>query len=179
MSQHAPLVIDIAGTALSADDRRRLAHPLVGGVIFFARNWRDRAQLSAVCADIKALRPDVLLCVDHEGGRVQRFKTDGTLLSIPLKKGYDDAGLDQCEASRGMARVPAVQVYRDFVFCRLNAEGVGLATTRTVESGAYAREISKRGARAFEPQVALQMRQHLRGQEPALAQSGSGTDHQA
>ena len=77
MSQHAPLVIDIAGTALSADDRRRLAHPLVGGVIFFARNWRDRAQLSAVCADIKALRPDVLLCVDHEGGRVQRFKTDG------------------------------------------------------------------------------------------------------
>ena len=48
MSQHAPLIIDIAGTTLNADDRRRLAHPLVGGIILFGRNWQDRAQLSAL-----------------------------------------------------------------------------------------------------------------------------------
>ena len=75
--QHAPLIIDIAGTALTDDDRRRLAHPLVGGLILFARNWQSRAQLSQLSADIKRLRPDLLICVDHEGGRVQRFRTDG------------------------------------------------------------------------------------------------------
>ncbi len=77
---HAPLIIDVAGTELDAADRRRLADPLVGGVIHFARNWRDRAQMSALNAEIKALRPDMLICVDHEGGRVQRFRTDGFTL---------------------------------------------------------------------------------------------------
>jgi len=52
------------------------------------------------------------------------FKTDGSLLSIPLKKGYDNVGFSECEASQGMAAVPAVQVYREFVFCRLAAQGV-------------------------------------------------------
>ena len=75
--QHAPVVLDIAGLSLGDDDRRRLEHPLTGGLILFARNWESRAQLTALCAEIKAIRPDVLICVDHEGGRVQRFKTDG------------------------------------------------------------------------------------------------------
>ncbi|OYU75270.1 MAG: beta-N-acetylhexosaminidase, partial [Burkholderiales bacterium PBB5] len=74
---HAAVVIDIAGTRLNADDRRRLKHPLTGGLILFARNWLDRAQLTALTAEIKAIRPDVLICVDHEGGRVQRFRSDG------------------------------------------------------------------------------------------------------
>lgn len=52
------------------------------------------------------------------------FKTDGSLLSIPLKKGYENTGFDCCEASGGMAAVQAVHVYRDFVFCRLNPEGI-------------------------------------------------------
>ena len=74
---HAPVVLDIAGTRLSADDRRRLQHPLTGGLILFTRNWESRAQLTALTAEIKDIRPDVLICVDHEGGRVQRFRTDG------------------------------------------------------------------------------------------------------
>lgn len=53
------------------------------------------------------------------------YRTDGSLLAVPLKKGYDNTGFESCEASRGMAAVPAVQVYRDFVFCRLNPQGVG------------------------------------------------------
>ena len=83
--QHAPLIIDIAGTALTDDDRRRLAHPLVGGLILFARNWQSRAQLSQLSADIKRLRPDLLICVDHEGGRVQRFRTDGFTHLPPMR----------------------------------------------------------------------------------------------
>ncbi|MEZ2299054.1 beta-N-acetylhexosaminidase [Variovorax sp. RCC_210] len=74
---HAPLIVDVAGTALTDADRRRLANPLVGGVIHFARNWQDRAQMAALNAAIKSIRPDLLICVDHEGGRVQRFRNDG------------------------------------------------------------------------------------------------------
>ncbi len=77
MTQHAPLIIDIAGLTLSKQDRQRLKHPLVGGIILFARNWQNRSQLTGLCADIKKVRKDLLICVDHEGGRVQRFKTDG------------------------------------------------------------------------------------------------------
>jgi len=73
----SPLIIDIAGTELNADDRRRIAHPLVGGLIYFSRNWRDRAQITALSAEIRSLRPGLLICIDHEGGRVQRFRSDG------------------------------------------------------------------------------------------------------
>ena len=62
---HAPLLIDVAGTSLSADDRRRLQSPLVGGVIYFGRNWQSRGQISALSASIKAIRPDLLITVDH------------------------------------------------------------------------------------------------------------------
>ena len=77
MASHSPLIIDIAGLRLSPLDRERLRHPLTGGIILFARNWQDRAQLFALCQEIKAVRQDLLIMVDHEGGRVQRFKTDG------------------------------------------------------------------------------------------------------
>ena len=74
MSPPAPVVLDVAGLALNADDRRRLQHPLTGGLILFARNWQSRRQLTELNAEVKALRPDMLVCVDHEGGRVQRFR---------------------------------------------------------------------------------------------------------
>jgi len=77
MNIQAPLIIDIEGFALTAIDKKRLKNPLTGGIILFGRNWQSRAQLSALCADIKAIRKDLLICVDHEGGRVQRFRTDG------------------------------------------------------------------------------------------------------
>ena len=83
---HAPLVIDVAGQHLTDDDRRRLSHPLVGGMILFSRNWESREQLTQLTASIKALRPDLLICVDHEGGRVQRFRTDGFTHLPPMRK---------------------------------------------------------------------------------------------
>ena len=71
---HAPLVIDIAGTTLTKTDKQRLRHPLVGGVILFRRNFESIAQLTALTAEIHALRsPALIVAVDHEGGRVQRF----------------------------------------------------------------------------------------------------------
>jgi beta-N-acetylhexosaminidase len=82
---HAPVVLDIAGLALDADDRRRLQHPLAGGLILFARNWHSRLQLTELTAEVKSLRPDMLICVDHEGGRVQRFRTDGFTHLPPMR----------------------------------------------------------------------------------------------
>ncbi|MDP1734111.1 MAG: beta-N-acetylhexosaminidase [Sulfuritalea sp.] len=70
-----PLMIDIAGLELSALDRERLMHPLVGGVILFKRNYRDTQQLTTLCAAIHALRaPALPITIDHEGGRVQRCR---------------------------------------------------------------------------------------------------------
>ncbi len=82
---HAPVVLDIAGTSLNADDRRRLKHPLTGGLILFAHNWQSRLQLTELTSAIKQLRPDLLICVDHEGGRVQRFRTDGFTHLPPMR----------------------------------------------------------------------------------------------
>ncbi|MCP5285776.1 MAG: beta-N-acetylhexosaminidase [Burkholderiaceae bacterium] len=86
MTEHAPVILDIAGTALTAADRRRLKHPLTGGLILFARNWEHRAQLTALCAEVKSVRDDLLICVDHEGGRVQRFRTDGFTHLPPMRE---------------------------------------------------------------------------------------------
>lgn len=71
-----PLIVDLTGDlSLSATDRKRLTSPLVGGVILFTRNFEDRPQLRELVAEIKALRsPELLITVDQEGGRVQRFK---------------------------------------------------------------------------------------------------------
>jgi len=85
MTHHAPIILDIAGTQLTAADRKRLKHPLTGGIILFGRNWNDRQQLGKLCAEIKSLRDDLLICVDHEGGRVQRFRSDGLTPLPPMR----------------------------------------------------------------------------------------------
>ena len=72
-----PITLDVVGQVLNAEDRRRILHPLTGGVILFGRNFANRKQLTKLTADIKKLRSDVLISIDHEGGRVQRAKTDG------------------------------------------------------------------------------------------------------
>lgn len=80
-----PVMLDIAGLVLTEDDIRRIRHPLTGGVILFARNYIDRAQLCALTTSIHAVRPGVLIAVDHEGGRVQRFRTDGFTHLPPMR----------------------------------------------------------------------------------------------
>ncbi|SUV68176.1 beta-hexosaminidase [Bordetella avium] len=71
-------MVDVAGGQLTEQEKQRLRHPLVGGVILFARNFENRAQLTALTQDIHAARGEpLLIAVDHEGGRVQRFREDG------------------------------------------------------------------------------------------------------
>lgn len=76
--QIGPVMIDVEGTTLTQEDRELLQHPLVGGLIFFARNFQERAQLQELIAEIRSVRPEILLAVDQEGGRVQRFKDSFT-----------------------------------------------------------------------------------------------------
>ena len=76
-----PVVLDPVGLALTDDDRKRLTHPAVGGVILFSRNYENPEQLALLTEEIKRQRePELPICVDHEGGRVQRFKEGFTLI---------------------------------------------------------------------------------------------------
>jgi beta-N-acetylhexosaminidase len=72
-----PIVLDVEALVLNEQDKARIAHPLTGGVILFGRNFQNRQQLTTLTKAIKAVREDVLIAIDHEGGRVQRCKTDG------------------------------------------------------------------------------------------------------
>lgn len=75
-----PVVIDLEGVELTANDRRRLEHPMTGGVILFSRNFIHLDQLRELTAEIAAIRPNLFIAVDHEGGRVQRFRQGFTHL---------------------------------------------------------------------------------------------------
>ena len=68
-----PIMLDISSTKLNDEDRRRLMHPLTGGLILFTRNFSGPEQLNVLIAEIRRLRPELLIAVDQEGGRVQRF----------------------------------------------------------------------------------------------------------
>lgn len=80
-----PVMMDVSGPTLSEGDLTRIAHPLVGGVILFARNFESKKQLRELVAGIRSVKPNVILAVDQEGGRVQRFSTDGFSRLPPMR----------------------------------------------------------------------------------------------
>jgi len=122
-----PLMIDLEGTSVSAEEREMLRHPLVGGVILFTRNYSDRAQLSALVAQIHAARsPPLIVAVDHEGGRVQRFRAGFSALPAPRRIGheYDADARAGLELARSMGWLMAAE---------LRAQGVDLSFAPCVD----------------------------------------------
>lgn len=116
-----PLMIDVAGFELSAEDRELLRHPSVGGLILFARNYAEPAQVEALVREAHGLRePRLLVAVDHEGGRVQRFR-DGFTRLPPMRS-----------CGRAWARDPrhALELSQTIGWCigaELRAIGIDLA----------------------------------------------------
>ncbi len=92
-----PIVCDIAGTELTDADRKRITHPLVGMVILFTRNYTDPEQLESLCRSIHEAKPGILIGVDQEGGRVQRFREGFT--EIPAMRDYGVQWKDDPEAA--------------------------------------------------------------------------------
>ena len=87
-----PIMMDLRGSTLAADEREWLQHPLIGGVVLFARNYLSPRQIVSLVQNIRAVRkPALLIAVDHEGGRIQRFKNQFTSLPSPQALGtyYD------------------------------------------------------------------------------------------
>lgn len=122
-----PVVLDVAGLALTTEERERLLHPLVGMVILFARNFESPAQLRQLTAEIRALRtPRLLVCVDHEGGRVQRFRGGFTRLPAMAELGrlWDRDVLLACRTALSTGYVLAAE---------LRAHGVDLSFTPVLD----------------------------------------------
>jgi beta-N-acetylhexosaminidase len=120
-------MLDVVGKSLSDDDLRRLHHPLTGGVILFARNYESRAQVTALCAAIHHARPGILIAVDHEGGRVQRFRSDG-FTRLPAMRAlgqlWDRDVLQSCKVATALGYVLAAE---------LRACGVDLSFTPVLD----------------------------------------------
>ncbi len=122
-----PVVVDVAAAALDSHERRRLLHPLVGGVILFARNFESKPQLERLCAEIHAVRtPPLLVCVDHEGGRVQRFRCGFTELAPMRELGriWDEDPQAACCRATAIGRT---------IGAELRAVGVDLSFTPVLD----------------------------------------------
>lgn len=122
-----PVMLDVPGLTLTDEDIRRIRHPLTGGVILFARNYSDRAQLCALTSAIHAARPGVLVAVDHEGGRVQRFRSDG-FTHLPAMRRLGDVWDHDPEAA---ARAATAVGY--VLAAELRACGVDLSFTPVLD----------------------------------------------
>lgn len=127
-----PVMMGIAALQLSAEERELLQHPLIGGVILFSRNYESPEQVTALIADIHSLRtPKLLVTVDHEGGRVQRFRAGFTELpaAAQLGKVYDQnprAAHELAELSGWLMAVEMRAIGIDFSFAPVLDLGRGI-----------------------------------------------------
>jgi beta-N-acetylhexosaminidase len=126
-SAPGPLMIDIAGLQLTDLDRERLKHPLVGGIILFGRNYRCPEQLESLTAEIRTLRsPQLLIAIDHEGGRVQRCREGFTRLP-PMRR------LGELWASKPDEAQAAARDIGYVLAAELRARGVDMSFTPVLD----------------------------------------------
>ncbi|SEI59878.1 beta-N-acetylhexosaminidase [Allopseudospirillum japonicum] len=109
---YAPLMLDLGSTQISAVEQAILEHPCVGGVILFARNLVDPEQTAALCQQIKNLRPDLLIAIDQEGGRVQRLRQGLTALPPMATLGayYQKSPLEAIQAAHLLGYLMAAEL---------------------------------------------------------------------
>ncbi|QWD80292.1 beta-N-acetylhexosaminidase [Polynucleobacter sp. MWH-Spelu-300-X4] len=130
-----PIVLDVVGKTLDKDDVRRIAHPKTGGVILFGRNYQDRKQLTALTKAIKAVRSDVMISIDHEGGRVQRCRTDG-FTHLPAMKRLGDIWSNhgkRPDASHAITAMDAATAVGFILASELRACGVDFSFTPVLD----------------------------------------------
>jgi beta-N-acetylhexosaminidase len=120
-------MVDVAGLELTDEERDFLKNPLVGAVILFSRNYANPAQLRALTADIRRLRdPQLLIAVDHEGGRVQRFRDGFT--AVPPMRVLGQAWERNREEGLELARAAG-----QIIGCELAASGVDFSFTPVLD----------------------------------------------
>ena len=118
----APVMIDLEGLTLTAEEKELLKHPLVGGIIFFARNFESVEQIQALVKSIhENTHQTILTCVDQEGGRVQRFKEGFTRLPPLRPLGYlydhsNEQGMGLAKAMGWLMASEVLSVGVDFSF---------------------------------------------------------------
>ncbi len=106
-------MIDLVGPLLEPEEEELISHPEVGGVILFARNYRNRHQLELLVRNIRKLRPGMLLAVDQEGGRVQRFHEE--FHRLPPLQSLGDMARREPGLATGMARAIAWLMATDLI----------------------------------------------------------------
>ncbi len=156
-----PLLVGLHGLRVSSEERHWLRDPAVGGVVLFSRNYRDTDQLSALTAAITELAGrDLLICVDHEGGRVQRFKEGFTRLPplAVLGRMYAESATLASDYAYRHGRVMAAEL----LFC-----GVDLSFAPVLDIGLRSRIIGDR-AFAADPAVVIELsRSYIAGMHDA------------
>ncbi|OXR49629.1 MULTISPECIES: beta-N-acetylhexosaminidase [unclassified Pusillimonas] len=151
-----PVMVDVQGCALTAHELERLQHPLVGGVILFSRNFESREQLTALCQAIHAARNEpLLITVDHEGGRVQRFKSDG-FTPLPSMRRLGEIWMDDSLAAMRLATETGYVLGAELRAC-----GVDLSFTPVLDLDYGGSQVI--GDRAFhrEPQIVAMLARAL------------------
>lgn len=142
------LMLDIAGTELTAEDRELIAHPQVGGIILFSRNYQNPTQLSVLTSAIKAIKTEVIIAVDQEGGRVQRFTEGFTVL--PALGTLGELYLQNPHQAFDLARSHAHTLVTE-----LKARGVDISFTPVLDRNIGLSQVIGSRSFAAEPDVII------------------------